>query len=150
MYRHFVGPVVCIATAKYAQGLAHSVPNSAAASKVGVQPAVRFGVVADIQYVNIDDGFNYSRTVRRHYRGALDMVDSAVDYWRSRQVGFVCQLGDIIDGQCKSHSDSEADLKAVLAKLGRLDSEVDVINLIGNHELYNFDREQLAERLNTA
>lgn len=115
---------------------------------VAQAPLVRFGVVADIQYANLADGQNYAKTQTRRYRGALEMVDKAVAYWAAQKVGFVAQLGDVIDGQCatKTHT-SATDLASVLAKLSRL--PVDYLNLIGNHELYNFDRPTLARELNT-
>lgn len=111
-------------------------------------PLARFGVIADIQYANLADGQNYAKTQTRRYRGALEMVDKAVAYWAAQKVGFVAQLGDVIDGQCatKTHT-SATDLASVLAKLNRL--PVDYLNLIGNHELYNFDRPTLARELHT-
>jgi manganese-dependent ADP-ribose/CDP-alcohol diphosphatase len=109
---------------------------------------VRFGVIADIQYANLDDGQNYACTEVRHYRGALEMVDAAVAYWAAQQVSFVAQLGDLVDGQCATKTQTSADdLAAVLAKLFKL--PVDYLNLIGNHELYNFDRPTLARELGT-
>jgi hypothetical protein len=44
----------------------------------------RMGVVADIQCCDIDDGFNYARTVQRRYRGALQMLDRAVPFWNKK------------------------------------------------------------------
>mmetsp|Transcript_61912 Transcript_61912/g.116556 ORF Transcript_61912/g.116556 Transcript_61912/m.116556 type:complete len:443 (+) Transcript_61912:55-1383(+) len=113
------------------------------------KPLLRFGVVADIQYANVDDGFNFGGTQRRHHRGSLAMLDGAVGFWSERKVDLVCQMGDIIDGKAKAESDSDKDLQAVLATLNKVKPEVDFLHLIGNHELYNFDRVQLAAKLNT-
>jgi hypothetical protein len=49
------------------------------------------------------------------------------------------KLGDLIDGQCAKRESSDEDLKAVTDKFARLD-QTDFLHLIGNHELYNFDR----------
>jgi manganese-dependent ADP-ribose/CDP-alcohol diphosphatase len=92
--------------------------------------------IADIQYANIDDGFNFGRTVQRHYRGSLAMLDAAVGFWSERKVGLVCQMGDIIDGQAKTHSDSEKDLQAVMAKLNRIQPEVGWVVVFIWHSLF--------------
>jgi manganese-dependent ADP-ribose/CDP-alcohol diphosphatase len=125
-------------------------PTSSASS-----PMFRFGVIADIQYCDIEDGYNYARTQKRHYRGSLEMISAATTYWRERNVKFVCQMGDIIDGQCRSSnkgpggSTSETALASVLAALREAGNGVDFVHLIGNHELYNFNRDDLDSRLGT-
>jgi manganese-dependent ADP-ribose/CDP-alcohol diphosphatase len=108
-----------------------------------------FGLIADIQYHDADDGFNFAKTVRRHYRGSLAMIPRACDYWNDRSIDFILQCGDIIDGQCAKASSSESSLKAVLNELEACNCK-QFYHLIGNHELYNFDRQQLNERLHTA
>ena len=95
------------------------------------------GLIADIQYFDAPDGFNFARTVRRHYRGALAMVPRACQYFNTREVDFVLQCGDIIDGQCAQNGSSEAALTAVLGQLDHCDCKK-VYHLIGNHELCEF------------
>ena len=122
------------------------------------RPALRIGCVADVQWADADDGWNYDRTNRRRYRGALAMLERAVAYWNRERCAFVAQLGDLIDGQNARSGASARALDAALSALARCETTAaldgvgvgGVVHLIGNHELYNFDRAELAARLHTA
>ncbi|XP_071318280.1 manganese-dependent ADP-ribose/CDP-alcohol diphosphatase [Trachinotus anak] len=114
-------------------------------------PLFTFGVIADIQYADIDDGYNYSRTRRRYYRGSLQLLGNAQESWSGSAVkpAFVLQLGDLIDGFNKCSGASDRALDAVLTQLGC--SPLEVHHVWGNHELYNFSRSSLlGSRLNTS
>ena len=120
------------------------------------QVVLRFGVIADIQYCDIEDAQNFAKTEQRYYRGSLDGASRAMTAFqkaRSERGGlsFVAQLGDLLDGQnaggygegvkWADAPNSEAALDAVL---GALDAcEAPFYHCIGNHELYNFDLESL-------
>jgi len=89
--------------------------------------------------------------VTRHYRGALQVLGHAVSWWS--EIGdtppsLVAQLGDLIDGKNAALGQSQTALDAALAHLNRIGCPK--LNLLGNHELYNFDRSTLRARLNTA
>ena len=147
-----------------------------------------FGVIADVQWADQDDGTNYDKTVRRCYRGALKTLQNAgallrldpttsglqpnaalsvyhpnpeltrsrptlaASWWSghrgSEAPAFIAQLGDLIDGKNAQLGQSESALDAALAALSGV--ACPKIHLLGNHELYNFNRKQCAERLNTA
>ena len=64
-------------------------------------PLFRFGAIADIQYADIEDAMNFSKTENRCYRGTLQHTHTAVAYWNQQapKLAFVAQLGDLIDGQ---------------------------------------------------
>ena len=62
-------------------------------------PSFSFGVIADVQWADVPDGFNYDRTIRRCYRGALDQLKDAVHWWGAQQLHFIANLGDLIDGK---------------------------------------------------
>eukprot|EP00966_Prymnesium_polylepis_P151977 3510527-Prymnesium_polylepis.1 len=132
--------------------------------------AFTFGVIADVQWADVDDGFSYDRTVRRCFRGALQQLQAAAQWWAAAGTPtFVAQMGDLIDGQNAALGKSEAALDAALEALGRVDcpkvSRFEMccarecrrdavvlvaaaqLHLLGNHELYNFSREELARRL---
>ncbi len=113
-------------------------------------PTFSFGVIADVQWADLPDGTNFAGTTRRCYRGALAQLSGAVDWWRAleRPPGFIAQLGDLIDGQNAKLGTSNAALEAAQAHLERAPCRV--VNLVGNHELYNFGRKELARRLSTA
>ncbi|CAK6970655.1 manganese-dependent ADP-ribose/CDP-alcohol diphosphatase [Scomber scombrus] len=106
-------------------------------------PLFTFGVIADIQYADIDDGFNYSKTRKRYYRSSLELLRNARESWSESAVKpqFILQLGDIIDGFNKEHNASQQALDSVLRELSS--SPVEVHHVWGNHEFYNFSRSVL-------
>ena len=108
-------------------------------------PCFSIGIIADVQWADMEDGSNYDKTVIRHYRAAFRTLQRAVDWWdtlSARPLSFVAQLGDLIDGVNAGRGQSDTALAAALAELARAPSPV--VNIVGNHELYNFDRPQLA------
>lgn len=109
---------------------------------LNLKPIVSFGLITDIHYSDSDDRWNYAQTFIRHYRNSLNLVDQACNYWLNGQnpVSFVIQLGDIIDGLCRTNKTSSEDLQKVLQKFKNISS---VYHIWGNHELYNFSRNEL-------
>ena len=112
-----------------------------------------FGLITDIQYADIDDRQNYSKTKWRRYRNALPCLQKAVAHWKVEKPSpmFIIQLGDIIDGFNSGLVDavdnernfSKEALDAVLREFSKLPTNMPVLHNIGNHELYNFSREEL-------
>lgn len=114
------------------------------------KPLFTFGVIADIQYADIDDGYNYLRTHRRYYRNSIELLRNALDNWSKAAVkpGFILQLGDLIDGYNKPLVASDRALETVLKELGS--GSADVHHVWGNHEFYNFSRDWLlSSKLNS-
>lgn len=107
------------------------------------QPLFAFGVIADIQYADIDDGYNFQRTNRRYYRSSIKLLRNALDSWSKAAVrpGFILQLGDLIDGHNKPLAASDRSVDAVLKELAS--ASVDAHHVWGNHEFYNFSRNWL-------
>ena len=60
---------------------------------------------------------------------------------------FIAQLGDLVDSKAKSNNTSKADCDRVVEELKKANSEY-LVNIIGNHELYNFKRKELETLLN--
>ena len=108
-------------------------------------PLFSFGVIADVQWADDEDGYNFVRTVARRYRGAFRTLGRAVDWWKELPTPpkFIAQLGDLVDGCNVKLGQSVQALNMALAELDR--SPCPSVNIVGNHELYNFDREALAE-----
>lgn len=106
-------------------------------------PLFTFGVIADIQYADMDDGFNYSRTNKRYYRTSLQLLRKALESWSESESkpDFILQLGDIIDGFNAAHGASERALETVLAEFRCGPGAVH--HVWGNHEFYNFSRSAL-------
>ncbi|KAM6245628.1 manganese-dependent ADP-ribose/CDP-alcohol diphosphatase isoform 1-T1 [Porphyrio hochstetteri] len=107
-------------------------------------PLFSFGVIADIQYADAEDGYDFSGYRRRYYRQSLNLLRDAVEAWDAERepLAFVLQLGDSIDGLNARSGEAESALERVLAVLGRL--SVPVHHAWGNHEFYNFSRARLA------
>mmetsp|Transcript_22563 Transcript_22563/g.27841 ORF Transcript_22563/g.27841 Transcript_22563/m.27841 type:complete len:395 (+) Transcript_22563:209-1393(+) len=106
-----------------------------------------FGVITDVQWADAPDGSNYTKTVKRHYRGSFRNLRDAVDYWNSLDdVQFIAQLGDLIDGSNRrTPAESDRALSLALDQLSRVSNgNCPSVNLVGNHELYNFNRQELA------
>ncbi|XP_043860352.1 manganese-dependent ADP-ribose/CDP-alcohol diphosphatase [Dromiciops gliroides] len=113
-------------------------------------PCFSFGVISDIQYADLEDGYNFYKTRTRYYRYSLHHLQEAIEEWNaeSNQFFFVVQLGDIIDGYNAQHNMSEESLKTVLEEFKKLKTPVH--HTWGNHEFYNFSRDYLRNsKLNT-
>ena len=113
-----------------------------------------FGLITDIQYADIDDRQNFSKTKWRRYRNALVCLQEAVAQWKESKctLAFIVQLGDVIDG-FNSHlvdaSDNKRNfskeaLDTVMNEFSKLPHETPVFHNLGNHEFYNFTRKELA------
>ena len=107
------------------------------------KPSVSFGLISDIQYADVDDAWNYEQTKRRMYRGAMKHLKDAVDIWKCNTVDFAIQMGDLIDGKNKNNNNCNNALNLCLDVFNVL--EKPVYHVLGNHELYCFERRFLAE-----
>lgn len=132
------------------QRLGSDMVASAEGSRRRRASALRFGVIADVQYADAPDGANFAGTQIRHYRGALVALRKAVSFWNVANVSLVVNLGDTIDGRCRTKDGtSEQCMETVLAEFAGFRGDR-VVHLVGNHELYNFqDRGELHRRLGT-
>jgi len=66
-----------------------------------------------------------------------------VKEWKTQDIKFITQLGDLIDGLNKRQKESEDSLKLILDQF----EDYEVHHLVGNHELYNFGIQNLTEKL---
>lgn len=115
-------------------------------SAQGKQPLVSFGVISDVQYADIPDGRSFLG-VPRYYRHSLLVLQRAVQHWNEKEVKFVINFGDIIDGFCPKDQSLSAVHKVVdeFTNFGG-----PVYHMIGNHCLYNLPRENLLPLLSIA
>ena len=120
-------------------------------------PLFSFGVIADIQYADIEDAMNFAKTEHRAYRNALLETKRAVSHWKSMSPRplFVAQLGDLIDGQnsgtygqgtLMEEPQSRNALSVVMNELRK--SEIPTVHAVGNHEMYNFSWREMKELYN--
>ncbi|XP_060071473.1 manganese-dependent ADP-ribose/CDP-alcohol diphosphatase-like [Ylistrum balloti] len=101
----------------------------------------KMGIIADVQYADIEDRYNFRKTRLRFYRKALTLLQRAVSDWTAEEANCVLQLGDVIDGFNKEEKASESALRTVLEVLKAFPGPI--YHTWGNHELYNFTQEEL-------
>mmetsp|Transcript_24525 Transcript_24525/g.43521 ORF Transcript_24525/g.43521 Transcript_24525/m.43521 type:complete len:462 (-) Transcript_24525:59-1444(-) len=120
-------------------------------------PLFRFGVIADVQYADINNGTSFGGGEYRYYRGTANNLQAAVSWWNKEcpDIRFVAQLGDLIDGQNAGKygeglnftvPQSETAFQHVMSHLERCTCKA-WHHAVGNHELYNFERDDLHRKL---
>ncbi|XP_069110263.1 manganese-dependent ADP-ribose/CDP-alcohol diphosphatase-like [Argopecten irradians] len=107
----------------------------------GKEVVCKIGIIADVQYADINDKYNFRKTRLRFYRKALTLLQRAVTDWSAEKVDCVLQLGDVIDGFNKDENTSKSALATIFEVLRRFPGPV--YHTWGNHELYNFTQEEL-------
>lgn len=109
------------------------------------------GVIADVQYADREDSPNPQGTRERKYKQSIQVLRDAInDFNTHTNMICVMQLGDLIDLYCARFGAaySKQVLEFVLRAFTRLKHcSKRVHHLIGNHELYNFQREALVPLL---
>ncbi|KAF5730896.1 manganese-dependent ADP-ribose/CDP-alcohol diphosphatase-like isoform X1 [Tripterygium wilfordii] len=106
----------------------------------GKKPLFSFGVISDVQYADIPDGYSFIG-VPRFYRHSLLVLQRAVQNWNAHQkLKFVLNYGDIVDLHCPQDQSLDA-VKKVVDEFGKFNGPV--YHMIGNHCLYNLPRDKL-------
>eukprot|EP00397_Hematodinium_sp_SG-2012_P049426 GEMP01056999.1.p1 GENE.GEMP01056999.1~~GEMP01056999.1.p1 ORF type:complete len:324 (+),score=66.26 GEMP01056999.1:112-1083(+) len=100
---------------------------------------IRCGLIADVQYADVEDGTDFCGHEIRYFRNALNVARNAGSFFREQNVDFMINLGDIIDGRNKETEMQTEALRRVLEPFAGLPR----YDLIGNHELYCWDRDTL-------
>ncbi len=97
-----------------------------------------FGVLADVQYAESDcrDGMDM--------RGSIAKLADCVAEFNTRDLEFVIQLGDFVNGNEDAEA-AEAELARVLEIFGRL--KADSCHVLGNHDFFSFDRKTMLAKL---
>ena len=101
------------------------ISNALWPQKVNAERLPVFGVIADIQYGDKPD----SRA--RDYRNSLHRLDRCVLELNQKNLDFVIQMGDIIDGQGTNTVASVRDLDCVLSVFNQLSAPK--YHVLGNH-----------------
>ncbi|CAH0518705.1 unnamed protein product [Peronospora belbahrii] len=121
-----------------------------------VTPLVSFGLVTDVQYADVEDGWDYHHTSKRYYRNALPQLNATIIEWlrvaesktSTAKLRFAVNLGDLIDGKNRPASTSRQALESTKAAWRSFESAVGPVHhLIGNHELYNFPASVIQKKL---
>jgi manganese-dependent ADP-ribose/CDP-alcohol diphosphatase len=133
-------------------------------------PRFSFGVIADLHYMEAEDGWNFDGSRRRRYRRSLDMLEQACEGFCGLGTRFNVLLGDVLDGAAHKLGVHAQAVDAVLALTlesnggGKIEHNNDRLNsgsdesshvgrqqgtwyaVVGNHEHYNFDRHEIHRR----
>ncbi len=116
-------------------------------------PKFTIGLLADIQYAPIPDGFSYGGKPR-YYRHALQVAKVAAQHFQDERVPLVVNLGDIVDGKCQEiQSDSGVTVDPGHAAVSHVMDALSayqhgpILHAYGNHCLYNLDRPSLQTKL---
>eukprot|EP00980_Cylindrotheca_fusiformis_P030119 scaffold24410_cov108-Cylindrotheca_fusiformis.AAC.2 len=131
-------------------------PSAAAAAAKG-DVLFSVGLLADIQYAPIPDGFSFSGNPR-FYRHALEATRHAFEHFEETEMDLVLNLGDTIDGKCQEldlHGGDNLEegvnpghysLEHVLGAIAPY-TNGPILHTYGNHCLYNLDRHELQDKL---
>jgi manganese-dependent ADP-ribose/CDP-alcohol diphosphatase len=102
------------------------------------KPQLVFGVIADVQYADLDT------QGARYYRTAMQKLKECVMDLADRDLAFVIQLGDIVNGHGQDVNKSTADLDRILSVFNKL--PMTKYHVLGNHCL-SVDKEILGRKL---
>ena len=109
-----------------------------------IKPVFQGGVIADVQYADVDNRYNFTQTKLRKYRTAEEKLEQAVEKISKIEPDFFLQLGDLVDVNCKKDLTK---LERLLQHFNKLDRNCKILHCSGNHEFYNFDRTTLKKHL---
>lgn len=101
----------------------------------------KIGVVADVQYANIPDAYDYSGTNLRKHSQTSKNLRQCVDLWKQENVDLIIDLGDLVEGFKNDKAEKFKEMEKMLSIL--YSSDFDVLHAPGNHEFYNFTRAEL-------
>jgi len=112
----------------------------------------RFGVIADVQYADIPTTTGFDGKNTRYYDQTLGDLKEADKWWRSvckkdgQQMAFIANLGDLLDGQnLDKPGETQRSIKALCQVFANAEYAPYTVHLVGNHELYNFNRQELVD-----
>jgi 3',5'-cyclic AMP phosphodiesterase CpdA len=96
---------------------------------------VEFGIIADTQYADKEN------MGARNYRDSILLLEECAADFNNRQLSFVIQMGDIIDGG----ENAVKELQEVVTIHNRF--KADKYHVLGNHDFWGIDREAVISTL---
>ena len=105
-----------------------------------------FGIISDIQFCDANDGSDYFGIHIRRYRQSLDILRAAVCSFQQEQTVCNIQLGDVLDGKAGLLQIQHKCLDEVFNITHANGNRHQWHYLIGNHELYCFNRNELYDK----
>eukprot|EP01035_Chromulina_nebulosa_P032097 gene32097-42839_t len=114
----------------------------------------KFGIIADVQYVDAPDALNFNQVKLRKYRQSKSIYAQAIESWsalcnatHSSQnfdgIRFALVLGDVIDGK-SAENKSQLTCFQQLKELSK-NLPFNLLYCFGNHCHYSFDRASLVK-----
>ena len=106
----------------------------------------KFGIIADIQYIDAPDGRNFEGTKVRRYRQSLQIFKTAVKSWtkHKKDLKFSVLLGDMLDGQTQSTNTQVKCLKDIKDIIHQ--APFPMHYCFGNHDFYAFNRSSILKQ----
>jgi glycerophosphoryl diester phosphodiesterase len=110
-----------------------------------IAPVVRFGMVTDVHYADIDpDPAPVSVTGRRFYRESKRKLGEAVDFFNARGLDFAIELGDFKD-DTRGRKETLEHLEAIEAEFARFKGPR--YHVAGNHDFDCLTPEEFFSRV---
>lgn len=107
---------------------------------------ISFGVIADPQYADKDDGNTEGRVQR--YRGVPTKLKSALSYLASDNLNCILFLGDFIDGHADNEVQTRADLLLMSSVLDEgISGKIPAVHVVGNHDIGLLDKAEWMKTL---
>lgn len=97
--------------------------------------AIKCGLITDVQYGP------FKNKGKRRYGHSLSVLRNAVSFFKEQRVDFAAHVGDLVDWRNSTFDDDRvsrqalSDIRSILCT-----HELEWCCLLGNHELYNFER----------
>jgi manganese-dependent ADP-ribose/CDP-alcohol diphosphatase len=109
-------------------------------------PLFSFGVIADPQYADTEDGTNFDKTITRRYRQSFETLKAACAEFEKYDTLCNIVLGDTLDGKAGKLDIHDQCLQEIAdATFGKTPKKWHFAT--GNHDLYCFPRDQLKDKL---
>lgn len=102
-----------------------------------------FGLLADLHFLDADNGTNFAGTKTRRFRQSFEMMKEADSQFQIQRTDFNIQLGDMLDGSAKARGLRDICLDEVFALTRKSTRPWHYV--IGNHECYNYTREEMKQ-----
>lgn len=102
-----------------------------------------FGLIADLHFLDAENGKNFAGTKIRRFRQSHTMLQQADAMFHANSTDFNIQLGDLLDGSAHSRGIRDLCLDEIFQVTRQSASPWHF--LLGNHECYNFTRDEMKE-----
>jgi manganese-dependent ADP-ribose/CDP-alcohol diphosphatase len=100
-------------------------------------PLFAIGIMADLQYADVEDGVSFVEKTTRRYRQSKDILREGVEMWKTAGTVTNILLGDQVDFKA-SHDNNEEEALSTILEIAQPRDKFNF--LCGNHDLAVFKR----------